>query len=205
MLGFNRQEDDIHLSGSQTIALPTYNMIAFCAIRYLFVFVFIFCIWLKPSYCQYKKNSTKYPGVEMVYSYRKINEFGGGMNFMYMPDWNKPRNIIYTLSYNTYWLFGDDAKWSNRINIDLSFWKKQRKYFYMPNLGSFLEYQNVDNLNSGVRVGLNCGAFLFLNYQYTVPINKKNIELVSQNSISIALRINWLLADFGYYSKWNSK
>jgi len=168
-----------------------------------FCLLFFICYFmLKSTYAQTKKNSTCNFGLDFEYTNRSVNEIGGGLNLMYMPDWNRKRNIIYALSYNTYWLFSQKNNWGNRLNIDLLLYKKERKYFLLPNIGSFIELQNIDNLNSGLRIGLNWGTLLYLNYQYTLPLNQNKIQLVSQNSISLTLKLNSTFADFGYYSKW---
>src|SRR5437868_5392423 len=88
---------------------------------------------------QSKSTGTRYFGVQMGYSYKRLNEVSVGGNFMLMRNWDTKTAIIHCISAEGYLLFAAKNTYpGGRINYDLISWMKNNSAA-MPNLGFFVE------------------------------------------------------------------
>ena len=130
-------------------------------------------------------------GLELGYSYRKLHEFGGGINYLFYSKTDYKKASIFGASLQGYGLVGNSLGIGARLSLEYVFWTKNGVGFQFDFIGDLNKF-----INYGLdgRVGLNYGGVYYIFYGYNFYQNTPN-DLLMKHSFGLTFRLNWAIFD----------
>jgi hypothetical protein len=128
-------------------------------------------------------------GCHMEYSYHRSNSIGLGANYMVEPLHKciLNRRIIYSLDLT---LTGIFYKGNFIVGQGIDFGMNCRGI--SPDIHIFVEHNDKNDLRVGGKLGISYGNFIYLRYQYSLPVGNYENYNISRHGLSLVLKYNWV-------------